>query len=75
MFKRKYRINFTVYYSKETMRIKKEVYYLEYRDLFFLPWKIIPGSEFGSYEEVYEWAKKTLDVIPDYEHYGKEKAC
>lgn len=71
---RKYRILFTVYYSKETLRIKKEVYYLEYRDLPFFPWRKIPGPEFGTYEEVYNWAKKEFGVSPSYNHYGKEEA-
>lgn len=75
MFKRKYQISFTVYYDKETLRIKKEIYYLEYKDLFFFPWRKVPGSEFGTYDEVYSWAKENLGVSPDYSHYGKEKAC
>lgn len=75
MFKRKYQISFTVYYNRETLRIQKEIYYLEYKDLFFLPWRKVPGSEFGTYDEVYKWAKENLEVSPDYRHYGKEKAC
>lgn len=75
MFKRRYQISFTVYYSKETLRIKKEVYYLEYRDLPFFPWRKVPGSEFNTYEEVYSWAEKELGVSPDYNHYGKEETC
>ena len=75
MFKRKYQISFTVYYNRETLRIQKEIYYLEYKDLFFLPWRKVPGSEFGTYDEVYKWAKENLEVSPDYNHYGKEKAC
>lgn len=64
-----------VYYNRETLRIQKEIYYLEYKDLFFLPWRKVPGSEFGTYDEVYKWAKENLEVSPDYNHYGKEKAC
>lgn len=75
MFKRRYQISFTVYYDKETMRIQDEIYYLECRDLFFLPWRKVPGSEFKTYNEVYSWAKENLGVSPDYNHYGKEKAC
>jgi hypothetical protein len=70
-----YRISFKVYYSKETLRIQKEVYFLEYRDLPFFPWRTIPGSEFESYDEVSEWTKKNLGVKTYYNSKGTEEAC
>ena len=57
------------------MKIIKEVYFLEYRDLPFFPWRTIPGSEFESYDEVSAWAKKNLGVKAYYNSQGIEEAC
>ena len=57
------------------MKIIKEIYFLEYRDLPFFPWRTIPGSEFESYDEVSEWTKKNLGVKTYYNSKGTEEAC